>query len=72
MKIQELKMKWNEKLQRHEEEGYEHEFLNLKKESERYELLEFLKEQVVPGPSTNPDEIALYMKNSALSKSKKE
>ena len=72
MKIQELKMKWNEKLQRHEEEGYEHEFLNLKKESERYELLEFLKEQVVPGPSTNPEEIALYMKNSALSYKQKQ
>lgn len=60
--IQEIKLQWNEKLKQHEQAGYEHqEFLNIKAESEKYEILDYLKSQPIPGPFTKPSEITNVM-----------
>ena len=60
--IRELKVKWNAKLQQHQKSGYEHqEFLNLKKDRQKHELLEDLKNQAIPGPFTNPNEVKFFI-----------
>ena len=66
--IKNLKVNWNKKLKQHEEAGYHHqEFLNLKKDTQKYELLENLKSQNIPGPFTNPQEIKSYLSKTSES-----
>ena len=67
------KIGWNEKLRKHEESGYENqEFLNLKKETEKYEILEFLKQQTIPGPFTKPAEVQKFDTTVLDSKAKQD
>ena len=66
--IENLKVNWNKKLNQHEGAGYQHqEFLNLKKDTQKYELLENLKNQKIPGPFTNSKEIQSYLSKTSES-----
>ena len=63
--VNEIKLKWTEKLKKHQADGYsKQECLNLRKESERLEILEFLKSQALPGPFTKPVEVKSFMKSN--------
>ena len=63
--VNEIELKWTEKLKKHEADGYsKQECLNLRKESERLEILEFLKSQALPGPFTKPVEVKSFMKSN--------
>ena len=62
--INEIKLKWTEKLKSFQADGYsKQECLNLRKESEQLELLEFLKLQEFPGPFTKPTEVKEFMQS---------
>ena len=70
--INEIKLKWTEKLKKHQADGYsKQECLNLRKESERLKILEFLKSQALPAPFKKPVEVKFFMKsNITLQKNK--
>ena len=57
-------MKWTEKLKSFQADGYsKQECLNSRKDSERLELLKFLKMQKIPGPFTKPTEVKKFMQS---------
>ena len=57
-----IKLEWNEKLKQHENNGFsKKEMLNLREESKKYELLEFLKNQPDPGLFTTVESIDKFM-----------
>ena len=63
--INEIKLKWTEKLKKHQADGYsKQECLNLRKESERLEIREFLKSQALAGRFTKPAEVKSFMKSN--------
>ena len=63
--INEIKLIWAEKLKKHQADRYsKQQCLNLRKESERLEILEFLKSQALPGPFTKPTEVKSFMKSN--------
>ena len=63
--IKEIKLTWIDKVKKQEEDGYtQKELINLKSESTKYEILEFLKRQEVPGPFTKPTEVQTFMEAS--------
>ena len=65
-------MKWTEKLKSFQADGYsKQECLNLRKESERLELLEFLKLQEFPGPFTKPTKVKEFMQSDLRPEKKK-
>ena len=70
--VNEIKLKWTEKLKKHQADGYsKQECLNLRKESERLKILEFLKSQALPAPFKKPVEVKFFMKsNITLQKNK--
>ena len=60
-----IKLKWTEKLKKHQADSYsKQECLNLRKESERLEILEFLKSQSLPDCFTKPVEVKSFMKSN--------
>ena len=63
--IKTIKLDWINKLKKYQEEGYrQQELINLKNETVKFELLEFLKSQDVPGPFSNIEEIKLFMRST--------
>ena len=59
--IRQLTDEWNQKLIKHQEDGYKHhEFLNLNTETDRYLLLDYIKSEPVRGPFTKPHEIDVH------------
>lgn len=69
--IKEIKLEWNQQLNQYEELGYsKQDSLNRKKEATKYQLLESLKKQAIPGPFTNADEVRSFMLNVPEGKEK--
>ena len=63
--INEIKLKWTEKPKKHQVDSYsKQECLNLRKDSDRLEILEFLKSQALPDPFTKPIEVKSFMKSN--------
>ena len=62
IQIKEIKLQWKSKIKAHQQEAYsEKEKSCLKSESTRYELLEMLKKEDIPGPFTSETEIREYI-----------
>ena len=58
----------DKKLKKHQDDSYlKHEYLNLRKESKRLEILTFLKP---PCPFTKPIEVKSFMKSNITKKEK--
>ena len=58
-------IKWIEKLKKHQADSCsKQECLNLRKDSDRLEILEFLKSQALPDPFTKPIEVKSFMKSN--------
>ena len=64
--IKDIKIQWKEKIKAHQDETYsDKEKSCLKEESTKYNLLEKLKKEDIPGPFTNEDEIKRYLLHQA-------
>ena len=62
LEIKQIKLQWKETIKTHQQDAYtEKEKSCLKDESTKYELLEKLKNEIVPGPFTNEEEIRNYL-----------
>ena len=58
--VKDIKMQWKEKIKDHQDETYsDQEKSCLKEDSTKYDLLEKLKKEDIPGPFTNEDEIEI-------------
>ena len=63
--INEIKLKWTEKLKEHQADGYsKQECLNFGKKSERLEILTFLKSQALPDSFTKSTEVKSFTKSN--------
>ena len=57
VKMKELKLKWTEKMASLQEKGFtEKDMINLKLENKKLKDLEFLRNQIPPGPFTKPED----------------
>ena len=69
--IKEIKLAWNERLKKQQVEGYTaQELLNTKNESTKYDCLDYLNSQNIPGPFSTAAEIHNFMKSDEESKEK--
>ena len=60
--IQELKLKWTERVKEHQKNGFsEKESANLKTDAQKYSILEQLKNYTLPGPFTCPEDIQTFL-----------
>ena len=64
-------MNWNEKVKKQEADGFsQKQIVNMKTESQKYEILEFLKKQPTTGPFTNVEEVRKFMRMEPEGKDK--
>ena len=71
--IKEIKYKWNKRVKKQQADGYsDKEIVNMKIESRKLEILEFLKKQRIPGPFTNPKEVKNFIDTEPEGKEKVE
>ena len=71
--IREIKLEWNERLKKQQAEGYSaHELINTKNESTKYDCLDYLKSQTIPGPFTTAVQVHKYMNCCPESKANNE
>ena len=69
--IREIKLEWNERLKKQQPEGYSaQELINTKNESTKYDCLDYLKSQTIPGPFTTAFQVHEYMSCCPESKAK--
>ena len=69
--IESIKVTWNEKMRKLQEKGYqEKDLLNVKNEERRLKDLQFLKNQVMPGPFTCKEDVIKFMESCEESKEK--
>ena len=69
--IDEIKIEWTERMRELQAKGFEkQDLLNLKKDSNKLKDLEFLKQQIPPGPFTKREEVESYMAIAEESKIK--
>ena len=62
--IQEIKVKWSEKMKALEKEGFQaKDALNVKKDASKLKDLEFLKQQQIPGPFTAVEGIKTFIES---------
>ena len=70
--IREIKLEWNEQLKKQQGEGYSaHKSISTKNESTKYDCLDYLKSQTIPGPFTTAVQVHEYMSCCPESKAKK-
>ena len=69
--IKDLKLKWSEKMVCLQEKGFtEKDLLNLKLDDLKLKDLEFLQNQIPPGPFTKVDDVNQYMEDTPETKEK--
>ena len=67
LEIKKVKSEWNLKMKALEEEGYSaKEILNTKKDANKLKDLQFLKDEIPPGPFTNADAVSRYVDDSNI------
>ena len=67
--IKEIKFNWNKRLKQHQAEGYtKQECMNLKQDSTKYDILEYLKKQ--NRPFVIAEEVSAFMNNAVESTEK--
>ena len=69
IKIEELILKWSEKMASFQEKGFtEKDIINLQLENQKLKDLEFLRNQIPPGPFTKPEDVNSFMEDIPESK----
>ena len=70
-KTKELKLEWSEKMVGLQEKSFsEKDIINLKLENQKLKDLEFLRNQIPPGPFTKPEDVNTFMEDTPESKDK--